>query len=184
MSLRFCHQNHRRRRLRVGLESDRKVPPPWSCAVGLALVISGVALGACGVASTLNLQDASRFRALKVEKILTENPLEDGENLKITTLGQSEGMSQHLVQIRNREMPHLHKNHDLAVFMLRTKGHLMLDGERIDLRSGDVLTIRRGSVHYFVNEDSRPAVIFAIYAPPFDGKDFIPADQGEKRQSP
>jgi mannose-6-phosphate isomerase-like protein (cupin superfamily) len=110
---------------------------------------------------------------LKVERILTENPLKDGENLKITALGQFEGMSHHLVQIRNREVPHLHKSHDLAVFMLRTKGHLMLDGKRIDLRSGDVLTIQRGSVHYFVNEDSRPAVIFAIYAPPFDGKDFV-----------
>jgi mannose-6-phosphate isomerase-like protein (cupin superfamily) len=125
----------------------------------------------------LNLQEATSLRALDVEQLLAENPLRDGEDLKITTLSPMEGMSHHLVQIRTREVPHFHQNHDLTVFMLRANGFLMLEGKRIDLKTNDVMTIRRGAVHYYVNEDSRLAVVFAVYAPAFDGKDFVPVKE-------
>jgi quercetin dioxygenase-like cupin family protein len=139
---------------------------------GLGLLAAG--LVGCATASHLNLDDVPGFRALPVEDVLHENPLREGENIRVVSLGRHQAMSQHLVQIRDREAPHLHAHHDLTVFMLRAKGYLVLNGRRVNLRTSDVLTIRRGSPHYYVNEDSRAAVVFAVYAPAFDGKDIVP----------
>ena len=78
------------------------------------------------------------------------------------------------MQIRDREVPHLHKLHDATVTMLKGQGYLILEKRRIELTAGDVVYIPRGAVHYFVNTASEPTVAFAIYSPPFDGKDIVP----------
>jgi mannose-6-phosphate isomerase-like protein (cupin superfamily) len=78
------------------------------------------------------------------------------------------------VQIRDRETPHLHKAHDATVMMLKGQGFLMLEQRRIDLTVGDIVYIPRGAVHAFTNTDREPTVAFAIYSPPFDGKDTHP----------
>lgn len=86
-------------------------------------------------------------------------------------------MSHHIVQIRDREIPHIHKFHDLTVIVLGGRGYIMWEQRRIDLKAGDVLFIPRGLAHYYVNGSEEPAVAFAIYSPPFDGKDTIPVGQ-------
>jgi mannose-6-phosphate isomerase-like protein (cupin superfamily) len=40
---------------------------------------------------------------------------------------------------------------------------------------GAILYVPRGTVHAFRNESREPAAAYAIYLPPFDGKDRIPA---------
>ena len=109
-----------------------------------------------------------------LEKILAKNPLAEGQNIRVATLGKSRSISHHVVQIRDREVPHVHKKHDLTVVVLIGKGYLKLGKDRVELVKGDVLFIPRGTVHYFVNTFPFVSVALAAFSPPFDGKDTIP----------
>lgn len=120
------------------------------------------------------LQDGGQLTHAHLEEVLAKNPLPPDQNIKVVTLGRGKDMSHHLVQIRFREAPHVHKKHDLSVVMLKGKGYLMLEQRRIELIKGDILFIPQGSVHYFVNTFSEPSVGLAVFSPAFDGKDSIP----------
>jgi mannose-6-phosphate isomerase-like protein (cupin superfamily) len=121
------------------------------------------------------LQYAKELRQANLAKVLADNPLGPGENIKIITLGQGQGASHHVVQIRDRESPHLHNAHDGTVIVVRGRGYLVMDTRRITLTAGDIAHIPRGVPHYYVNTDLEPTVAFVIFAPPFDGKDNVPA---------
>ena len=131
-------------------------------------------LFACAPGPRFHLQYGRELRQADVEKTVAENPLGANENIKITTLGQGESVSHHIVQIRDRETPHIHKTHDGMVVMMKGRGYLMMESRRIELSVGDVVYIPRGMVHYFINTASEPTVAFVIYSPAFDGKDTIP----------
>jgi mannose-6-phosphate isomerase-like protein (cupin superfamily) len=133
-------------------------------------------LTACAPVPRFYLQYGNDFRQGDLEKMLAENPLPPGENIKVITLGQGPAASHHVVQIRDRETPHVHKTHDATVTMLKGQGYLMLEQRRIDLTAGDVVYIPRGAAHYFTNTAREPTVAFAIYSPPFDGKDMVPVE--------
>ena len=132
---------------------------------------------ACAPASRVSLQYGTELKQAEIEKVLAENPLGASENIKITTLGHGQGVSHHVVQIRDRENPHLHKLHDGTVVMVKGHGYLMIENRRIDLSVGDIVYIPRGAVHYFVNTASEPTVAFVVFSPPFDGKDTVPAEK-------
>lgn len=119
------------------------------------------------------LQYGNEYRELDLEKILAENPLGPGDNIKVANLGRSPSASQHVVQIRDREILHVHKLHDATVTMLRGQGYLILGSQRINLKTGDVIHIPRGVAHQYVNTGSGPSVALAVYAPAFDGKDTL-----------
>ena len=142
----------------------------------ISLAVLGMLLG-CTTSQIpyVFLQYGKEFRQADVNKLLADNPLGPGENIKITTLGQGQGASHHIVQIRDRESPHLHKAHDGTVIVLHGRGYLMMDTRRITLTAGDIVHIPRGVPHYYVNTDLEPTVAFVVYAPPFDGKDNFPA---------
>ncbi len=129
---------------------------------------------ACAPVPRFYLQYGNDFKQSDLEKMLAENPLPPGENIKVITLGQGPAASHHVVQIRDRETPHVHKTHDATVMMLKGQGYLMIEKRRIDLTVGDVVYIPRGAAHYFTNTAREPTVAFAIYSPPFDGKDMVP----------
>jgi mannose-6-phosphate isomerase-like protein (cupin superfamily) len=132
---------------------------------------------ACAPARRISLQYGTEFKQAEIEKMLAENPVGASENIKITTLGQGQGVSHHLVQVRDREKPHIHKLHDGTVVMVKGRGYLMMENRRIDLSAGDIVYIPRGAVHYFVNTASEPTVAFVVFSPPFDGKDTVPVGQ-------
>ena len=132
---------------------------------------------ACAPAPQISLQYGTELKQAEIEKVLAENPLGASENIKITTLGQGQGVSHHVVQIRDRENPHLHKLHDGTVVMVKGHGYLVMENRRIDLSVGDIVYIPRGAVHYFVNTASEPTVAFVVFSPPFDGKDTVPAEK-------
>jgi quercetin dioxygenase-like cupin family protein len=140
------------------------------------LVISIATLFACVSGPNIYLQYGNEYQEVKLDKILADNPLPPGENIKVANLGRSQSASQHVVQIRDREIPHLHKVHDATVTMLRGEGYLILGKKRINLKAGDVVHIPRGVPHYFVNTASQPTVALAVYAPAFDGKDTHPVN--------
>jgi quercetin dioxygenase-like cupin family protein len=128
----------------------------------------------CAPSPHFYLQYGTQFTQSDLDRILAENPLATDQNIRVATLGKGEGVSHHVVQVRDREPVHLHKEHDLTVVVLKGQGYLMLDKKRIDLTKGDVLFIPRGAVHYFVNTYYKPSVALAAFSPPFDGKDTIP----------
>jgi mannose-6-phosphate isomerase-like protein (cupin superfamily) len=120
------------------------------------------------------LQYGKELRSIDLAKVLAENPLGANENFKLTTLGQSQSASHHVVQIRERESPHMHKAHDATVIIIRGRGYLVMDTRRINLTASDITHIPRGVPHYYVNTDLEPTVAFVVFAPPFDGKDSVP----------
>ena len=142
----------------------------------LLFVVSVAALFACVSGPNIYLQYGNEYQELKLDKILADNPLPPGENIKVANLGRSQSASQHVVQIRDREVPHVHKVHDATVTMLRGEGYLILGKNRINLKAGDVVHIARGVPHYFVNTASQPTVALAVYSPAFDGKDTYPVN--------
>lgn len=139
-----------------------------SLAAGLGLV------PACVSGPHFYLQYGNEYRAVDLKRILADNPLAPGENIKVANLGRSASASHHVVQIRDREVLHLHKLHDGTVTMLRGQGYLVLADKRIDLKAGDVIHIPRGVVHQYVNTAGEPTVALVVYAPAFDGKDTHP----------
>ena len=132
---------------------------------------------ACAPGPRISLQYGTEFKQTEIEKVLAENPLGASENIKMTTLGQGQGVSHHLVQVRDREKPHVQKIHDGTVVMVKGGGYLMMENRRIDLSAGDIVYIPRGAVHYFVNTASEPTVAFVVFSPPFDGKDTVPVEK-------
>ena len=90
---------------------------------------------ACAPAPQISLQYGTELKQAEIKKVLAENPLGASENIKITTLGQGQGVSHHVVQIRDRENPHLHKLHDGTVVMVKGHGYLVMENRRIDLVS-------------------------------------------------
>jgi quercetin dioxygenase-like cupin family protein len=142
----------------------------------LLLVISVATWFACVSGPNIYLQYGNEYQQLNLDKLLADNPLSAGENIKVANLGRSQSASQHVVQIRDREVPHIHKLHDATVTMLRGQGYLILGKNRINLKAGDIVHIPRGVPHYFVNTASEPTVALAVYSPAFDGKDTHPVN--------
>lgn len=137
-------------------------------------MLSGLLGCTPGLSPYVFLQYGKELRPIDLAKVVAENPLGPNENIKLTTFGQSQSASHHVVQIRERESPHMHKAHDATVMIVRGRGYLVMDTRRINLTAGDITHIPRGVPHYYVNTDLEPSVAFVIYAPPFDGKDNIP----------
>jgi mannose-6-phosphate isomerase-like protein (cupin superfamily) len=131
-------------------------------------------LSACAPVPYVFLQYGTELRQLDLAKVVEANPLGPSENIKITTLGQGQSASHHVVQVRDRESPHVHKTHDGTVMMISGRGYLMMDNKRIELAAGDIVYIPRGVVHYYVNTARAPSIAFVVFSPPFDGKDAFP----------
>lgn len=114
-----------------------------------------------------------------IDQVLKENPLGAEQNIRSTLLHKSNDASIHLVQIRFKEKPHVHKTHDLLVILKRAEGVLHIGKEKISMKTGDAVFIPRGVVHFFENVSDEVAVGLGIFTPPFDGKDMIPISDQE-----
>ena len=94
-----------------------------------------------------------------------------GEILRIVDAGRSESLSNHIVIVRSRELPHRHNRHDSTVTILEGRGTMVIGKEKRKVRAGSVLFIPRGTVHNYTNESKKPSVALVVFAPPFDGQD-------------
>ncbi len=142
------------------------------------LVIACVvfAVAGCATVPRLVLPDGNGASQTDLDALLASAPLAAGENIRAVALGHTETSSYHLVQVRDRERPHVHAVHDLSVTVLRGSGTLFIAGVAHELRPGDVAVVPRGTAHYFVNTASTPSVAFVTFAPPYDGKDQVPVE--------
>lgn len=133
-------------------------------------------LSACISGPHFYLQHGNNYREIDLERILADNSLMPGENIKVASLGRSDSASQRVVQIRDRALLHVHKMHDATVTMMRGQGYLSLANKRVNLKAGDIIYVQRGVPHQYVNTASEPTVLLAVYSPPFDGQDNYPID--------
>lgn len=110
-----------------------------------------------------------------IDGLLKENPLGPDENIRATFLHKTERSSFHLVQIRDRETPHIHESHDLYVVLHRGKGTLHIGEETVDMKAGDSVFIPQGTPHYFITTGKEPTVGIGVFTPPYAGKDSVSA---------
>lgn len=101
-------------------------------------------------------------------------PLNANENIRPTTLRSGEHSSVALVQVRDREQPHIHTRYDLTVTLVRGSGTLWLNNTALPMQEGDIAFIPKGTPHYFVNDGSEPAAALVVFAPAFSGPDQQP----------
>lgn len=109
-----------------------------------------------------------------VASALAAAPLPADQNLLARPILEGREASVSVVQIRDREQPHVHARYDLTVLLARGRGTLWLAGIGRPMRPGDATFIPRGTPHFFVNEGDEPAVSVVVYAPPFSGPDLAP----------
>ncbi len=144
-------------------------------AIGCLAVMTGCV--AAGPRATPPADQAGTLyigpKALQWEEIVRANPLGPGENIKGVPLLSQPAVSHLIVQIRDREQPHIHLEHDATVVMLRGRGRLVLRERIVSLRTGDTIFIPRGAPHYYVNDAPGPTVVLAIFTPSYDGTDAV-----------
>jgi mannose-6-phosphate isomerase-like protein (cupin superfamily) len=101
-------------------------------------------------------------------------PLAADENVRAREVRSGANSSISIVQIRDREQPHVHGRYDLTVTLVRGSGTLWLDGAPLAMHAGDMAFIPKGTPHYFVNGGPDPAAALVVFAPPFSGPDQQP----------
>jgi mannose-6-phosphate isomerase-like protein (cupin superfamily) len=141
-----------------------------------ALMLSGPLLAAPGGGSapTVDALLGGRVR-IPLAELAGRVPLAAGEDFRVALVGRDAGTSHHLVAIRTAEVPHRHDRHDLLVVIVRGHGTMLLGDAARPIGEGSILYVPRGAVHAFTNRSDAPAVAYAVYTPPFDGKDRVDA---------
>jgi quercetin dioxygenase-like cupin family protein len=114
--------------------------------------------------------------ATGLEEFLAAHPRPPGEAIRVDLVERAAGASYHVVQVRGSERPHRHVAHDLTVIVLRGAGTLVLGARRLPQAAGDVTLIPAGTVHWFASSGENDAVALAIFTPPLDAPDSVPAD--------
>ncbi|NNL65560.1 MAG: cupin domain-containing protein [Myxococcales bacterium] len=104
-------------------------------------------------------------------------PLAPDQDFRAEEIGRDAGASQHVVSIRSAEVAHRHDRHDLLVVMLRGHGTMRMGDEARPVGEGSILWVPRGTPHAFANASAAPAVAYAVYVPPFDGRDRVLLDE-------
>ena len=140
------------------------------------------ALALCGaapaepVAPVLDALLAGARIAAPFEKLLGEHPLAPGKDFQVSELGRDQSSSHHLVWIADREQLHRHDGHDLLVVVLRGWGTMRIGSDVQPVGTGSVFYVPRGTPHAFTNLSGKPAAAYAVYVPPYDGKDREPVE--------
>lgn len=60
----------------------------------------------------------------------------------------------------------VHLDNDQVLYLVKGKGKVVLDGEEKSFRSGDLVLVKAGTMHDFVNTGSEDLKIITTYSPP------------------
>ena len=77
----------------------------------------------------------------------------------------------HFVRLKGAEPPHIHDRHHLTVFIFSGTSVVHFKDHTVSMNPGDLLEIPRGIWHWAENLGQDPTQAYAIFTPPFDGKD-------------
>ncbi|MFQ5956399.1 MAG: cupin domain-containing protein [Candidatus Brocadiales bacterium] len=110
---------------------------------------------------------------LDIEKLLAENPLNEGEKLKVVPLGETKYASIQMMLVRSGvEVPtHYHEDHDEVMHIKKGSAVVILDGTRYYVEEGAVILVPRKSWHKVMNTDKEVYVAVSVFYPPYMGED-------------
>ena len=151
---------------------NRRAP---SCALVLSVLLIAAA-PTHDAAPTIDALLAGERVRIPLAEISARAALEPDQDFRAVELGRDAGTSHHLVAIRTAETPHRHDRHDLLVVMQRGHGTMRIGERTLPVGERSILYVPRGTVHAFANAGSEPALAYAVYTPPFDGKDRVEVD--------
>jgi mannose-6-phosphate isomerase-like protein (cupin superfamily) len=78
----------------------------------------------------------------------------------------------------------VHLDTDQVLYLVDGEGEVILDGERADIREGDLVLVRAGVRHNFVNTDDEDDLkIITMYAPPHHPVGTIHATKADADQA-
>jgi mannose-6-phosphate isomerase-like protein (cupin superfamily) len=121
------------------------------------------------------LLNGERFTAAQAE-LPARVTLAPDENFKVVELGRDANSSHHIVALRDREPLHRHDTHDLLVVTLEGHGQMRIGSEERALGPHSIVYVPRGTVHAMRNTAGTILYGYAVFTPPFDGKDRVPVE--------
>lgn len=89
----------------------------------------------------------------------------------------------HIIRLKGAEKPHRHVVHDLSVFMISGRARVHLGKLTYEMRAGDVAEIPQGTLHWAESLASEGSEVYAVFTPPYDGKDFVEAADAAVKSS-
>lgn len=133
------------------------------------------------IASLVFLISACQSNQLVYPSKQTLDPLawtaEDKQKpIAIRHLDRSEYSSTHLIRLQTQEQPHYHDHHDLNVTVLSGNSTIHFADHSVALKTGDVVFIPKGTLHWAENHVAEGSVVFAVFSPAYSGKDQRMAD--------
>lgn len=96
---------------------------------------------------------------------------EKAKDISVRNISGTEDSSTHLIRLQGKEFPHYHDYHDLNVTIISGRSTIHFKNRMVSLKPGDVISIPKGTYHWAENTGSESSVVFAVFSPPFDGKD-------------
>ena len=141
----------------------------------MSLLVCAACLDTAGAAGWIGPDEklSGKYNARDLDRLLEENKLAGGENIKVVMLSRNTRSANMLVQVRDREPLHRHADSDITVFLLRGAGELRIGKQMRPVKSGDVMHIPRGAVHAYINRGPEPAAALVVYSPAPGPKDRI-----------
>jgi len=138
----------------------------------LVLSCLSVSVGGCKLVEP-KLPVADFPAAVSVAKTLAENPLAEGEDVKVTPFTDNRAFSSRLVQVRagQKYRAQYHKAHDKVVLVWQGAGIAILGTDRYRVEAGTLLTVPVRTPLGLINDGGEPLVVLSVFVPPFDGKD-------------
>jgi mannose-6-phosphate isomerase-like protein (cupin superfamily) len=110
----------------------------------------------------------------RVDEIRAAHPIPEGESFTTQELLRGGGVSSHLVQVRSRLRPQIHREHEEMAYLLSGRGVFVIGDRVYPVKAGALMLIPRGVVHSF--EAKEPSAVLAIFNPPFDPEDRVFVD--------
>lgn len=110
---------------------------------------------------------------LDIDEISKQNPLGEGEIVKILLLSETKMTSTHFLEVREdgEIKPHFHKKHDKAISVKKGEGIAILNGTRYLVKPGTIIQVPSNTEYKFINTGKVPFVALSVFTPPFNGDD-------------
>jgi quercetin dioxygenase-like cupin family protein len=112
---------------------------------------------------------------VRLNEILADHPLKEGDTQSSVELLRGQGVSAHLLQVRSHVRPHYHKDHGETVYILEGNGIFIMGDRVYPVKAGALIMVPRGAIHSF--EAKETTKVLSIFDPPFDPEDRIFVDE-------
>lgn len=129
----------------------------------------------CETTGSTRKINAHRARIIRPNQVMAATQWTNEEfnkDVAVRSIRVTRNASYHLICLNTSEKPHIHDHHDLIVTVLSGNVRMHLNMKTHDLKTGDVVEIPRGTLHWAENlGDKFQAEAFAIFSPPYQGND-------------